>query len=170
MYARLLAAVAGSFCRHTPSAPAVAVYVPTLSNFVVTVAPGFVCPQITACCGARCSTMWSPSVYETKPRRSGGGGRARLTHPSEEFLHAFALPTQQPATFCFASQPRPSGSHQFHVSQCASPTHAAQHSAEVFAAFLPRPWHCVSPRSSGKAAAAQAEVRKASMEVSEVKR
>ena len=43
-------------------------------------------------------------------------------------------------------------------------------SAEVFAAFLPRPWHCVSPRSSGKAAASQAEVRKASMEVSEVKR
>ena len=96
--------------------------------------------------------------------------RARLTQPSVEFLHAFARPTQQPATFCFASQPRPSGSHQFHVSQCASPTHAAQHSAELFAAFLPRPWHCVSPRSSGKAAASQAEVRKASMVVSEVKR
>ena len=72
------AGVAGSRIRHTLPSSAVAlnlaVGAPPPDIVAVTAVPAGAKPQSAACCGARCSTMFDPSVAERKRFVGGGGG------------------------------------------------------------------------------------------------
>eukprot|EP00966_Prymnesium_polylepis_P234064 5414225-Prymnesium_polylepis.1 len=59
----VVAGVGGRAWRHTPSAPVV-VLSAALPSVVLIVVPGVPKPQTTACCGARCSTIPSPRVFD----------------------------------------------------------------------------------------------------------
>jgi hypothetical protein len=58
---------------------------------VVTVAPGAVNPQITASCGARCSTMCEPRVAERNDSFSSSWLRPGISHRSEPPFTGFVM-------------------------------------------------------------------------------
>ena len=111
------ASIAGNVCLQMPFAPALLVIGGDASSIVIdTVAPGVVKPHTTACCGARCKTMFDPSVAERNDLRGGAdvsdgpsakksGGKSAVPSAEKDNSTARSVPATDIGAICDALMP-----------------------------------------------------------------